>query len=790
MIKILYIIDKMKPAGAQKHLAEVVSGLDKAVFEPKLITLKELGVKRIYGWSGIVGLAKLIRFIRKEKFDIVQTYLFSENILGVIAAKLAGVKIVITGRRDTGMLCQGGFQHILAYRITNLFVAKIICVSEAVKRVVLEKERVDQDKVEVIYNGVDVSKFVHRPLSIVHRRSLGIEDNDLVVGMIANFSWIKGHEVLLKAAPDIIKAFPNVKFILIGDGPLLESYKLQAISYKLKDQFIFLGKREDIPELLSITDVSLNLSYSEGMSNTILESMASGVPVVATAVDGNLETVNKDTGILVRAKDPLVTAQAIVKLLKDEALRKKLGNNARKIVEEKFDSRIMIKKMEELYKKLLFRPSSIVYSPSSIVSFIFSQFPAYDETFILREMSQLQATGLKFQIYSLKTPKDKIIHDEAKDLAKTTKYMPFVSLKLILINFFFLLRHPLRYLSSFFLVFFGNLKSFNFLIRTLVLWFKAVGFAWVARKDCITHVHGQWATYPATVALIIARLNKIPFSFTGHAHDIYLDTTMLAEKLNQASFVTTCTGDNKRYLLSISKGEGRKSKIEVNRTSNLEPLTSDYSDKIIINYHGVDLRRFAPIQVTSHQSPVTRKFKILSVGSLLECKGFEYLIDACKILKEEGIEFECTIAGGGRLEHNLKCQISNLKLDNEVKLTGYITQDKLIPIYKQADVFVLAMVPEIHWGIPNVLLEAMAAGVPVVCTMLPSIPELVEDGKTGFIIPAKDSTAIALAVEKLYKDKELRERIVVSGRKVVEEKFDVVKNSLMLKRLFEDNRYK
>lgn len=359
MIKILYVIDRMKPAGAQKHLAEVISGLDKTKFDAKIVTLGELGVKRIYGLSGIRGLLKLVSLIKKEGFDIVQTYLFSENVLGVMAVKLAGVPVIITGRRDTGMLCQGGWQHILAYRLTNPFVTKIICVSEAVRRVVLTKERVAPNKAEVIHNGVDINKFeVGSQKSEVGKKlkeQLGIRPDELIVGMVANFSWIKGHEVLLKAASEVVKEIQNVKFILIGDGPLLEGHKVTTSqSHTLKDKILFLGKRDDIPELLSIMDVSLNLSYSEGMSNTILESMAAGVPVVATAADGNLETViDGETGMLVPVKDSKATAGAIIRLLKDADLRKRLGENARRVAQEKFDSKIMINKMERLYSELL-----------------------------------------------------------------------------------------------------------------------------------------------------------------------------------------------------------------------------------------------------------------------------------------------------------------------------------------------------------------------------------------------------------------------------------------------------
>jgi len=781
-IKILYIIDKMKPAGAQTHLAEVISGLDKALFEPRLITLEEIGVKRIYGLSGFRGLLKLVRLMKKEKYDVVQTYLFSENILGVIAAKFAGVKVIITGRRDTGLLCQGGWQHILAYRLTNRWVNKIICVSEAVRRVVLEKEKVDSKKVAVIYNGVNLERSQsHKVTRSQVKASLGIEADDLIVGMVANFSWIKGHEVLLKAALEIIKEVPNVKFVLIGDGELKESLKSQVSSLKLEDKILFLGKRKDIPELLSIMDVSLNLSYSEGMSNTILESMAAGVPVVATAVDGNLETViDGETGALIPVGDPVAAGLAIIKLLKDENLRRSLGAKAKRIAQEKFDSKIMIRKMENLYKDLLSRPSSIVHRPSSKIAFIFSQFPAYDETFILREMNELRKTGLSFEIYSLKIPKDKIMHEEAKDLAKTTSYLPFFSLKLLGCDLFYLFRYPLRYFPAFFQALWFNLKSPNFFLKTCAIWYKAVGFAFKARQDGITHVHGQWATFPATVAFIISKLNNIPFSFTGHAHDIYLDTTMLAFKIKRAKFVTTCTEHNKHYLVGLVVSP--RSIVNSLWKKRKDKLKKETEDKIIVNYHGVDLKKFARPSSIVHRPSSLR---ILSVGSLLECKGFEYLIEACRILKDEDIYFKCTIAGGGKLEQSLKSQVSSHKLEDKVKFTGYIKQDQLIPLYKEADVFVLAMVPEIHWGIPNVLLEAAASSVPVICTMLPSIPELVKDGETGFIIPAKDPMVIALAIKKLYCEQELRKKIGEAGRKVVEQKFDVAANALKLKRLFE-----
>lgn len=755
MIKILYFINKIKDAGAQKHLLEVVAGIDKARFEPELVTLEELGIKRIYGISGIRGLLRLVGLIKKGKFDIIHSYLFSENILGSIAARIAGVPVLITSRRDTGMLYQDKPHYIWAYRFTNHLVDKIICVSQAVKKAVITKEKVNIRKIEVIYNGVDVNKYVYKYQPLAIRKSLGIEEDKFVVGIVANFGWIKGHHDFIEAACIVLQEIPNTTFLFVGDGPLKKLYQdlIYNTHYAIRDNFLFLGSRKDIPGILSIVDVSVNASYSEGMSNTILESMALGIPVVATSVDGNLEIVGDGiTGLLVPSQNPKLMAEAIIRILKDKELAGQMSKNAKRVIEDRFTAKIMIKNMECLYEQLL----------KLKIAFIFSQFPCYDETFILREMNQLSMDGLNFDIYSIKKNKDNITHEEAGSLAKNTYYLPLFSLRLFFINIFYLISHPFRYLITFRQVFFGNLKSLNFFVKSLVSWMQAVGFAWKARRDKIRHVHGEWATFPATQAFIISKLNNIPFSFTGHAHDIYRDITMLTKKIKEAKFVTTCTQNNKQYLLDIMGGS--------------------FKDKIIVNYHGVDIEKFHKNNTAREDS--TKKFKILSVGSLLKCKGFDILIDACKILKEERIDFDCIIAGGGVLENCLRKKARVLGLDNLVKFTGYITQDKLIPLYQQADVFALPMRSRIHWGIPNVLLEAMAGQVPVICTNLASIPELIADKKSGFIVEEENPQALADILINLYQNISLGKQAGNAGFEIIKEKFDIKINSHRLMALF------
>lgn len=773
--KILYIINNLKQGGAQKNLLEVIGYLDKEKFEPWLAILEKgyedkcnivsavtLGINRIYDFNGIKGLFKLIKLMRREKFHIVHSYLFNENIIGSIAGKIAKTPVIITSRRDTGIFLQKKFYYFLMYRLTNLLVDKIICVSKAVKKAILAKEKVNFQKIEVIYNGIDIKKFQVSIDKSQIKSQLGIKEDELVIGIIANFNWVKGHKNFLEAAKAVLKEVPNTKFLFIGDGILKNNLQSIADSLQIADRIIFTGVRNDIPELLSIIDVSINASLSEGMSNAILQSMAAGIPVVATAVDGNLETViDGVTGMLVPPKSSKDMAEAIIKILKNKELAKEMGSNAKRIVKEKFTLKIMTKNMERLYKSLL--------EPK--IAFIFSQFPSYDETFILREIKALKKAGLNFLIFSLKKCKDKIIQEDAKEFIKDTLYIPFISGKVILACIHFMVFYPIRFWKTFFYVVKGNLKSFDFLIKTLALFPKSVLFAYKMKKLRIKHLHGQWATHPTTIAVIVSRLSGIPFSFTGHAHDIYVDTTMLPEKIKEAEFVTTCTQNNKEYLLKIIKGYSLAT--DIKKTE----------DKIVVSYHGVDISRFKRANELENGRD-GKKFKILSVGSLLECKGFDVLIDACKILKDKEVDFECVIAGGGPLEKRLKAQVANCGLRDYVKFTGYVTQDKLLPYYKRFDVFALPVKLDIHWGIPNVLLEAMASSMPVITTGLPSVPELIKNGKTGFIISEKNPNALAELLINLYQDRRLKEDICRAGFEVIKEKFDIVKNSKSLTDLF------
>jgi glycosyltransferase involved in cell wall biosynthesis len=297
------------------------------------------------------------------------------------------------------------------------------------------------------------------------------------------------------------------------------------------------------------------------------------------------------------------------------------------------------------------------------------------------------------------------------------------------------------------------------LLRALVAYPKAVYFASLVEAQHIAHIHANWATHPAMAALVMARLTAVPWSFTGHASDIYLHTTMLAEKIRAAKFVLTCTRFNRDYLIRIA-GEAS-------------------AHKIVVSYHGINLHKFRPIP-----KPPTTSFHLLAVGTLMAGKGFTDLIEACRILARRGLAFDCTIVGDGRERPRLTRLIRHYDLTKHVRITGYLPHETVIQLYQQANVVVLPALSESHFGIPNVLLEAMAVETPVVCTPLPSLAEVVQDGKHGLYVPERNPQALADTLAGLARDPQCCRAMGVAGRQTIEELFDAEKNASILAALF------
>jgi len=268
-----------------------------------------------------------------------------------MAARLCRIPVIITIHGKSFMHWKHGNK---VFRFVAKHSNKIIAVSNNIKEEVIKRLALSADNFISIYNGVDLNRFQHKTSSETLRGSLNINSSDPIVGSVGGLRPVKDYQCLLKSVPIILKEFPKTKFILVGDGPLKESLKFKVKSLKLENNVLFLGWRTDIPELLAIFDIFALSSKTEGISISILEAMASRLPVIATNVGGNQEVVEDGkTGFLVPQGDFHSLANAIIKLLKGKQLREAMGVNGKRRVEEKFSLKTFIDKHIEVYDGLI-----------------------------------------------------------------------------------------------------------------------------------------------------------------------------------------------------------------------------------------------------------------------------------------------------------------------------------------------------------------------------------------------------------------------------------------------------
>ncbi len=380
------------------------------------------------------------------------------------------------------------------------------------------------------------------------------------------------------------------------------------------------------------------------------------------------------------------------------------------------------------------------------VVYVLSQFPCYDEAFLLREIHAV-AREVDTWVFGLKPSRDPVVHAEARALGPRTLSEAFLFSSGIARAHVRLLRRPRRWLAAVYRLLAGNWRSPEFLLKSLAFLPKAGWLADWALRNRVTRLHAGWATYPATVALFVSDVTGLPFSISGHAHDIYVDTTDLAAKLRRANFVTTCTSRNADHLRALAPGLPE--------------------DRVAVVRHGVRLASF------DSGLARTEPLSVLSVGTLHPHKGFDVLLDALGLLAGEGRDFRGTIVGGGPLEADLRGRVGRAGLSGRVTLTGALAQQDVLPLYARSSVFVLMAQPEWHWGVPNVIVEALASGCAVVTTRFGSVEELVRDGETGLLVPPKDPAALAGAIGRLADDAALRCRLAAAGRAAVAREYDL-----------------
>ena len=330
--------------GTGIHLAGMLGHLDKEKWSTEIISRATAGSRfspdvpircflpdgrmRMYPLGQIRDYLRIRKAVVRSAPDIVHAYFFWSILFGRLLKLEGRIRILVENREDQGF--SWGTHEYLWLRMTRRAPDRIVCVSDAVKRTVMERENIEESRITVIRNGVG-DMLDGKPDASETRRSLGLDEGHLVVGMVANFNRsVKGVSVFLDAVPKILEAVPSARFLLLGGGEEEASLRAKARSLGIERYAIFAGFRSDIHRYYAVMDVSVLTSFSEGLSITLLESMRCGLPVIATRVGGNPELVRDGiTGYLVPPGDVSSFAEKTVRLLQDKKMRSQMGKEGR-----------------------------------------------------------------------------------------------------------------------------------------------------------------------------------------------------------------------------------------------------------------------------------------------------------------------------------------------------------------------------------------------------------------------------------------------------------------------------
>lgn len=401
------------------------------------------------------------------------------------------------------------------------------------------------------------------------------------------------------------------------------------------------------------------------------------------------------------------------------------------------------------------------------IGYLLTLFPKLSESFVLNEVVELQARGLDITPICLDRSRklEPKRHAAADRLRGPVHYVgdgfPRAHAGAIV---YWLLRRPVRTAR----LFVRNLRhpaprGESKLGRLLL----ALRAGRIAREARLEHLHAHWS-YPGDVGLLLRDFLGMTFSFTAHAHDIFEDIELyeakglsFRDRVAKAEFVVACTAYNVRCLEQLCPPQ-------------LHP-------RLHYAYHGLDLQVFAPRSEATSQDSTT----LLSVGRFVPYKGFDVVVRACARLRDRGHDVRCLLVGPDGSQTPVVARlIEELDLTANVRMLGPRTQEELLRLYHQANIYVNASNPEGEYGVANVIVEALAAGLPTIATSRPQVTEYIEDGKNGLLFPYGDDDALAQAIERVIRDPELAKALGSEARRAALELFDIKKTTDLLSSLF------
>lgn len=361
-VNLIHVILKLDVGGLERVVIDLLRNLNLRIYNPILCCLEkygtmiqevnELGIDVIALGKKEEGLElslipRLAKILRQNKIDILHSHNSSPHFYSTLAGKVAGTPINI-------YTIHGQELH-RADKLLSYMTDMIVAVSDDARKLMVRRGGIPQRKVMTILNGIDEGKY-HSDVNVtLKKRSIGLAEDDLVIGIVARLAPEKDHNTLLEAFKIVLqKTNKKVKLVVVGDGNLRKELEEKARHISISENTIFLGERHDVPELLATFDLFVLSSLTEGISLTLLEAMAAGLPIVATNVGGNPEIVlNNQTGIIVPSRDPISMANGIVKVIGNINKAKQMGEMGKDRMAKVFSVKTMAKKYEEVYDKFL-----------------------------------------------------------------------------------------------------------------------------------------------------------------------------------------------------------------------------------------------------------------------------------------------------------------------------------------------------------------------------------------------------------------------------------------------------
>jgi len=385
---------------------------------------------------------------------------------------------------------------------------------------------------------------------------------------------------------------------------------------------------------------------------------------------------------------------------------------------------------------------------------ILKGYPRISESFISNEILLLERQGISIHIFSMRHPRESFSHKSVQQIKARVDYLPQSILEalpqLLFYNLVLAVKKPSAYLRAILVAYRRFLRTHK---SATIKHLLQAGYLVqkLLPRSRVVHFHAHFAHSPSSVAMFASRLSGLDFSFTGHAKDIYTSNPLqLKEKMAIARFVVTCTEFNRRHLSNLA-GNGDVSLYRI--------------------YHGIDLDLFSGGE--ARRNP-TMPYHFVTVARLVPKKGLPTVYRALQRLQRKGIDFQHTLIGDGDDRDKLLSLIRDLGLSGSCRWVGTLSHEDVLDYYRRSDLFVLGCEQAADGdqdGIPNVFVECLAMGLPVVGTQLSAIPELIEDSKTGLLVQPGNDEEMASAMLHILMDTHLREQVIHSGKEKVSQAF-------------------